>query len=205
MRFVSYLHDRTETLGLLLDDRVVPVSRLSPELPNRMAELIDRPAAQTTIARLADTIGPQEGIPAGEVELLAPLPRPGNLVGIGQNYRAHAAEQASDAPAEPLIFLKHTASVTHPGAVIEWDPGLATQVDYEAELAVVIGRAARRVEVDNALSYVFGYTCLNDVSARNLQFGDLQWARGKSLDGFCPMGPALLTADEIDDPQHLGI
>ena len=91
------------------------------------------------------------------------------------------------------------------GADIRWDPGLDGQVDYEAELAVVIGRTARRVSVADALDHVLGYTCLNDVSARDLQFGDGQWTRGKSLDTFCPMGPVLVTADEIGDPQDLAI
>lgn len=124
---------------------------------------------------------------------------------IGQNYREHAEEQDKEAPAEPAIFLKHTASVTNPNATIAWDPAYATQVDYEAELAVVIGRTARNVTEADALSHVFGYTCLNDVTARDLQFGDLQWARGKSLDTFCPMGPVLVTPDEIGDPQSLTV
>ena len=95
--------------------------------------------------------------------------------------------------------------VVGPGADIRWDPGLTGQVDYEAELGVVIGRTARRVSEADALDHVLGYTCLNDVSARDLQFGDGQWVRGKSLDTFCPMGPVLVTADEIGDPQDLAI
>ena len=92
-----------------------------------------------------------------------------------------------------------------PRAAISWDPALTAQVDFEAELAVVIGRTARRVDEAEALDYVLGYTCLDDVSARDLQFGDGQWTRGKSLDTFCPMGPALVTADEVPDPQALAI
>jgi 2-keto-4-pentenoate hydratase/2-oxohepta-3-ene-1,7-dioic acid hydratase in catechol pathway len=95
--------------------------------------------------------------------------------------------------------------VTGPGAEIRWDPELTSQVDYEAELAVIIGRRARNVAVSDALDHVLGYTCLNDVSARDLQFGDGQWTRGKSLDTFCPMGPALVTADEVGDPGDLAI
>ena len=104
-----------------------------------------------------------------------------------------------------MIFAKWPSSVVGAGSEIRWDPMLTDQVDYEAELAVVIGRTARRVTPDRALEHVLGYTCLNDVSARDLQFGDGQWVRGKSLDTFCPMGPVLVTADEIPDPQRLAI
>jgi 2-keto-4-pentenoate hydratase/2-oxohepta-3-ene-1,7-dioic acid hydratase in catechol pathway len=138
-------------------------------------------------------------------ELLAPVRRPGKFVAIGRNYREHIDEEGSDRPAAPLIFAKWPSSVVGHGAEIRWDPDLATQVDYEAELAVVIGRPARRVTESEALDYVLGYTCLNDVSARDIQFGDGQWVRGKSLDTFCPMGPVLVTSDEIPDPQRLAI
>jgi 2-keto-4-pentenoate hydratase/2-oxohepta-3-ene-1,7-dioic acid hydratase in catechol pathway len=103
------------------------------------------------------------------------------------------------------VFAKWPSSVVGHGAEIRWDPGLTQQVDYEAELAVVIGSTARRVSVADALDHVLGYTCLNDVSARDLQFGDGQWVRGKSLDTFCPIGPVLVTRDEIPDPQALAI
>ena len=145
------------------------------------------------------------GRPLAEAELLAPLPRPGKVVAIGRNYREHTNEEGVDPPAAPLIFAKFPSAVVGPDAEIRWDPALTTQVDYEAELAVVIGRRARDVTVEAALSHVFGYTCLNDVSARDIQFGDGQWTRGKSLDTFCPIGPQIVTADEIDDPQDLAI
>ena len=108
-------------------------------------------------------------------------------------------------PPAPLIFGKWPSSVIGPGEEIRWDPAFTTQVDYEAELAVVIGRTARRVDPADALGHVLGYTCLNDVTARDLQFEDGQWTRGKSLDTFCPMGPELVTRDEIADPQTLEI
>jgi 2-keto-4-pentenoate hydratase/2-oxohepta-3-ene-1,7-dioic acid hydratase in catechol pathway len=147
----------------------------------------------------------QDGRSVAESELLAPVPRPGKVVAIGRNYRDHTAEEGVDAPRDPLIFAKWPSSVVGPDADVRWDPSLTQQVDYEAELAVVIGRTARRVAEADALDHVLGYTCLNDVSARDLQFGDGQWTRGKSLDTFCPMGPALVTADEIPDPQALAI
>jgi 2-keto-4-pentenoate hydratase/2-oxohepta-3-ene-1,7-dioic acid hydratase in catechol pathway len=151
-------------------------------------------------ARIATT-----GRPIAEADLLAPVPRPGKVVAIGRNYREHAEEEGVEPPPEPLIFSKWSSSVVGHGAEIRWDPGLTGQVDYEAELAVVIGRSARRVAVEHALEYVLGYTCLNDVSARDLQFGDGQWTRGKSLDTFCPTGPVLVTPDELGDPGDLAI
>ena len=147
----------------------------------------------------------RDGRRLADVELLAPVPRPGKVVAIGRNYPDHTTEEGVKPPSAPLIFSKWSSCVVGPGAEIRWDPALTAQVDYEAELAVVIGRTARHVSEADALDYVLGYTCLNDVSARDLQFGDGQWVRGKSLDTFCPMGPALVTADEIDDPQDLAI
>jgi 2-keto-4-pentenoate hydratase/2-oxohepta-3-ene-1,7-dioic acid hydratase in catechol pathway len=117
----------------------------------------------------------------------------------------HCREQNIPVPERPLVFAKFPSSVIGPSEAIRWDPELTQQVDYEAELGVVIGRQAYRVELDKALDYVFGYTIVNDISARDLQFSDGQWVRGKSLDTFCPVGPALVTADEIPDPQSLKI
>ncbi len=136
---------------------------------------------------------------------MAPLPRPGKLVAVGLNYYDHAREGGAEPPAEPMLFTKFTTSIVGPGATIEWDPALTASVDMEAELGVVIGRTARRVPEAEALSYVFGYTCINDVSARDLQKADRQFVRAKSLDTFGPMGPVIVTADEIPDPQRLAI
>jgi 2-keto-4-pentenoate hydratase/2-oxohepta-3-ene-1,7-dioic acid hydratase in catechol pathway len=172
-----------------------------------MAEWLGATQAARDSLRDAATAGSivARGEPLDGLELLAPVPRPGKVVAIGRNYRAHTDEEGVEPPPAPLIFSKWPSSVVGPGADIRWDPALTEQVDYEAELAVVIGRRARFVAERDALAYVAGYTCLNDVSARDLQFGDGQWTRGKSLDTFCPMGPALVTADEIGDPQDLAI
>jgi 2-keto-4-pentenoate hydratase/2-oxohepta-3-ene-1,7-dioic acid hydratase in catechol pathway len=139
------------------------------------------------------------------LKLMAPVPNPSKIVAIGLNYRDHAREQGAPIPERPIIFAKFPTSVIGPGDAITWDPALTQQVDYEAELAVVIGRTARNVSEEDALSAVAGYTCGNDVSARDLQFGDHQWVRGKSLDTFCPLGPVLVTPDEIPEPQALAI
>jgi 2-keto-4-pentenoate hydratase/2-oxohepta-3-ene-1,7-dioic acid hydratase in catechol pathway len=138
--------------------------------------------------------------------LLAPV-EPVNIFCIGLNYGAHAAETGAPTPQQPVVFMKPTTCVTGPQAGIPL-PNACQQgpeVDYEAELAVVIGRRGRDVPIDRALDHVLGYTCANDVSARRWQKhgGGGQWVRGKSFDGFCPLGPALVTTDDIPDPQAL--
>lgn len=157
MRLLSCRSDSGEILGIVEADRWRPAATVLADGPRTIADL------------------------------LAPVPRPGKVVAIGRNYREHAEEEGVEPPPAPLIYSKWPSSIVGHGADIRWDPSLTTQVDYEAELAVVIGRRTRRVAVADALEHVLGYTCLNDVSERDLQFGDGQWARGKSLDTFCPM------------------
>ena len=208
MRLISYRHGAAgDALGVATDDAWMAASEIAPGGPATMAELLRAgPRAVSRLAAAAASAGIEHaGRPLDEVELLAPVPRPGKIVAIGRNYREHVDEEASSAPAAPLMFSKWPSSVIGDRAEIRWDPALTAQVDYEAELAVVIGRPTRRVSEAEALDAVLGYTCLNDVSARDLQFGDGQWVRGKSLDTFCPMGPVLVTRDEIGDPQHLDI
>lgn len=143
-------------------------------------------------------------IPRASVRLCAPVPRPRKVICIGLNYRDHAAESGMDIPERPLVFSKFPTSVIGPGEHVELPPG-SEQVDYEAELGVVIGREARRVPVASAYDYVLGYTNVNDVSARDFQFADGQWQRGKSCDTFAPCGEYIATKDEIPDPQKLAI
>ena len=133
-----------------------------------------------------------------------PIERPGKIVCVGLNYRDHAEEQGTALPQAPLLFAKWPNTLIGPGDAIVI-PSITQQVDYEAELGVVIGERVRGVSEENALEAVRGYLCLNDVSARDLQFGDKQWTRGKSPDTFCPIGPALVPASEVPDPQALAI
>ena len=135
---------------------------------------------------------------------MLPIERPQKIVCVGLNYRDHAEEQGVDLPERPLLFAKWPNTLIGPGEPIVIPP-ITKRVDYEAELGVVMGVGARRLAVENALEAVAGYVCANDVSARDLQFGDGQWVRGKSLDTFCPVGPMLVPAAEIADPQSLGI
>lgn len=137
-----------------------------------------------------DTTG--QRVPLGEVQLLAPVIPRSKVVGVGRNYRDHAAELGNEAPAEPLLFFKPNTSVIGPGDAIV-RPGISERVDFEGELVAVIGRVARNVSVEDAAGYVFGYTIGNDVTARDLQKSDGQWARAKGFDSFCPIGPAIET------------
>jgi 2-keto-4-pentenoate hydratase/2-oxohepta-3-ene-1,7-dioic acid hydratase in catechol pathway len=137
-------------------------------------------------------------------KLLAPV-EPPNIFGIGLNYRAHAAEGNREVPTEPLIFSKATTAVIAPGEPIQLPAPAPSKVDYEAELGVIIGRTARQVSQAAALEYVFGYTCVNDVTARDLQKKPgAQWSRAKGFDTFCPMGPCVVPAAELD-PTNLRV
>ena len=140
-----------------------------------------------------------------DLERLAPVSNPEKVVCVGLNYRDHAEEGGHLIPDSPVLFSKFPTAVTGPGSTIEWDPEFTEKVDYEAELVAVIGREARRVSEEEALDYVAGFTIGNDVSARDLQHGDGQWVRGKSLDTFAPIGPEVVTADEVCDPEDLAI
>jgi 2-keto-4-pentenoate hydratase/2-oxohepta-3-ene-1,7-dioic acid hydratase in catechol pathway len=133
-----------------------------------------------------------------------PIDRPGKIICVGLNYRDHAEEQGVDLPTAPLLFAKWNNTLIGPGEPIVIPP-IVTKTDYEAELGVVIGSRVSKVSAENALEAVAGYICVNDVSARDLQFADGQWSRGKSPDTYCPVGPQLVPRDEIPDPQKLAI
>ncbi|NLC43486.1 MAG: fumarylacetoacetate hydrolase family protein [Clostridiales bacterium] len=155
---------------------------------------------------------PEQGISMDQVKLLAPIPKPSrNIFCVGKNYLEHIIEIAKQDntdqnPMEhPAFFSKATNTVTGAFDKIPSHEGITSQLDYEAELAVVIGKKGVNIPVEDAMDYVFGYTVLNDVTARDLQTNHLQWLKGKSLDGFCPMGPWIVTKDEIPEPFELNI
>jgi len=207
VRLISTRTESGETLGVVSGDRWMPARELVAGGPATMAALVA--AGAPALAALRDGASSSriasDGRRTDDLTLLPPVPRPGKIVAIGRNYREHVDEEQAEAPTAPLVFAKLPSAIIGAGADITWDPELTSQVDWEAELAVVIGTTARNVSVERALDHVLGYTCLNDVSARDLQFGDGQWTRGKSLDTFCPIGPAVVTRDEIPDPQRLAI
>jgi 2,4-didehydro-3-deoxy-L-rhamnonate hydrolase len=133
----------------------------------------------------------------------APIKDPSKVIAIGLNYVDHASESKMEIPKTPIVFTKFSNSITGPTGEIKVPKRLTQKADYEVELAVVIGKRCKNISKENALDFVFGYTIVNDISARDLQFSDGQWVRGKSLDTFCPMGPVIVTKDEIPDPQNL--
>ncbi|NDQ57082.1 MAG: fumarylacetoacetate hydrolase family protein [Acidipila sp.] len=196
-------------LGLVVGTAVIDLAARSKNagqvVPyfSSMAAFLDAGDEAMSAARaIATDAGP--GLRLEAVRLLPPVPRPGKIIAVGFNYRDHAAEQGIKPPEAPLIFAKFTTSITGPYDPIVLPAG-DPQVDYEAELGVVIGRRGKSIPEDRAYDYIAGYLALNDVSARKWQFGDKQWVRGKSCDTFCPIGPWLVTRDEVPDPQGLQI
>ena len=186
--------------GRIEGDSIVPLLR-HDEAPGQdpLRHLLARGANLAALASAGEAIRLDSGT------LLSPVLAPSKILAIGLNYAPHAAEVDFQPPAKPLLFSKFPSSIIDPGETIRFDPRETSQVDYEAELAVVIGKRARHVTEAEALGHVFGYTACNDVSARDAQFSDVQWVRGKSFDTFCPLGPWIVTADEIPDPQTLPI
>ncbi|MCK6628398.1 MAG: fumarylacetoacetate hydrolase family protein [Anaerolineae bacterium] len=193
MKLVTLNNQR---LGRVEDGQIIPF-----DFPGRMMGLIQ--SGEAGLAQAWQAAG--EPLPFAVEKLAAPLSTPSKIMAIGRNYADHAQESKSAIPERPLLFAKFPTTIIGPGAEVIWDSALSDKIDFEAELAVIIGKTARRVAEAEALDYVFGYTCANDVTARDLQKGDGQWVRGKSLDTFCPLGPWLITADEVANPQDLPI
>lgn len=196
MRIAAFRRGGEEGWGLVAGDRVVPGGSALEEL------FRDDPAARLERARAAPAPAPS-ALPLSDLALRAPV-RPSKIVCVGLNYADHAAETGVKIPKEPVLFAKLPNAVAGPRDDIRC-PGFVARLDYEAELGVVIGRRARGVEPARALDHVLGYVAVNDVSARDLQMRDGQWTRSKSLDTFCPVGPWLVTRDEIPDPHRLRI
>jgi 2-keto-4-pentenoate hydratase/2-oxohepta-3-ene-1,7-dioic acid hydratase in catechol pathway len=160
-------------------------------------------ALREALADGADLAEAGEPVPLADVRLLAPVRAPSKIIAVGLNYRMHAEEGGEEVPAAPLLFVKTPNSLVGPGDAVVVDPEATRRADYEVELAVVVGRRASRVARADAPGHVLGYTVGNDVSARDAQFSDKQWVRAKGFDTFCPLGPWIVTADEVPDPQDL--
>jgi len=209
MKLVTFERDGAHYLGALGQrggrDVVIDLNQAMPNLPNDMITFLTGGDANRTLAMQALADPPAEAVlDRSAVQLSAPIPRPGKIICIGLNYRDHAAESNAELPAYPTVFAKYASCIIGPGVPIVI-PRVTSQVDYEGELAVVIGRRARDVSEANALEYVAGYVPFNDVSARDYQNRTSQWTIGKTFDTFGPLGPALVTADEIPDPHALDI
>jgi 2-keto-4-pentenoate hydratase/2-oxohepta-3-ene-1,7-dioic acid hydratase in catechol pathway len=195
----SHLHD-----GLRLPADMLGLIDAGPDAWRHARELCTRFAAELSTHDLAQDAEAGLAYQADRVQFHAPLVRlRKDVFCLGQNYAAHAAESGNPPPTAPIYFTKPPTTVIGPGEAIPFPRGLTTRLDWEVELGVVIGLSGRDIPEVRALDYVFGYTVFNDVSARDLQYRTSQWFKGKSLDGSCPMGPVIVTADEIPDPQRL--
>ncbi len=203
MRLASFVKAEKSAIGIVIGEQVANLTEVG--FTNSMRSFLEAGPETWQKAEAAFKLGKVPMVSITDMRLLSPVPNPSKVVAIGLNYKDHAKEQGAALPAAPLIFAKFPSSVIGPFDEITWDPALTSQVDYEVELGVVIGKRARRVNMETALDYVFGYTVINDISARDLQFGDKQWVRGKSLDTFCPVGPVIVTTDEIPEPQNLAV
>ncbi|MFF4989494.1 fumarylacetoacetate hydrolase family protein [Streptosporangium saharense] len=200
----------TTTRGLArarLGDRVVLVL-VEQDKARVLATESGHPAADVLREALHTGALEQAGgetVPVDDLELLAPVANPSKILCVGLNYLDHAEESGVEPPARPLLFAKFPNALRADGAVVEVPQDLSGELDYEGELGVVIGRRARNVALDEALDHVLGYVAANDLSARDAQFSDGQWLRGKSADGFCPVGPVVTLAGDVEDPQALRI
>ena len=190
-------------LGLVINDGLIDVSRHLADAPRDMIGLINQwPVFQSRFESLATT--GRVDLALADVTLLAPVPRPGKIFCIGLNYADHIAESGMGTPAEQVWFTKAVTSINAPYGAIEL-PRVSSQLDYEAELAFIIGKRCRHVAVENAHEVIFGFCAANDVSVRDWQTKTSQFVIGKSFDTHCPYGPWLVTPDEIGDPHALGI
>lgn len=202
MRLVSFGEPGHEQAGVLWEEQVIPLVALESSWAGSLKSLLARLRPQRIRERLAAV--DVQGIPLSEIRLRPPVPDAGKVICVGLNYVDHAEEQDKTLPETPLLFAKASTALTGPRDEVVIPQGI-THVDYEAELACVIGKGGRNIPQELALDHVAGYMILNDVSARKLQKSERQWFRAKSMDTFAPCGPALVTADEIQDPFALDI
>ncbi len=205
MRLVTFTRNGVTHIGKLTahhgQESVVDLNAAQPNLPTTMIAFLE---GGEPMRKLAEQVPAENAHPLSSVKLHAPIPRPGKIICIGRNYREHALETNSEIPTYPIIFAKYANTVISFGEAIVI-PKVTHQVDYEAELGVVIGQRAKHVSEADALAQVAGYLPVNDVTARDYQNRTSQWTLGKSFDTFAPMGPALVTADEVPDPHNLSI
>lgn len=205
MKLVTFSENDQEFVGAVIDNRVANLNHLLDDPSLTMIDLIER--GQSNIKKIEERLsdsGEAFSVNLDEVVLKAPLPNPGKVVCVGLNYMDHCREQNVEPPKAPLIFSKWSSCVVGHGEDVIL-PMESKQVDYEAELGVIIGKEGKNIAEDNVFDHIFGYVIVNDISARDVQFADGQWARGKSYDTFAPCGPYLVTADEVNDPQSIAV
>ncbi len=207
MKLVTYSYKDQDKIGALRDGAIVDLTSIAPT----MLKLIEMgPEALIQARNIVESAA--ESLPLDSVKLKAPIPNPRrNVMCLGLNYAEHAQEhyassgKKTELPDFPIVFTKATTTVNGPYDDIPYDPGVTAELDWEVELAVIIGRTGKNISPNQAMDYVFGYAVLNDVSARELQRQHKQFFKGKSLDGACPLGPWIVTVDELPDPHHLQV
>lgn len=209
MRLATFSHQGEEQIGAVTVKggaaQLVPIRQFGT-FPTTMLGLIEAGAAVWRALERALEEKAVGLISLEEVTLLAPIPRPRkNVLCLGLNYADHAAEQDAPLPENLVVFTKAPTTVNAPYGDIPYDPAVSEQIDWEVELGVIIGRPGRQIAAEDALAHVFGYTVIDDISARDIQRRHKQYFLGKSLDGSCPMGPWIVTAAEIDDPHALAL
>ena len=226
MKLVTFRQANLFRLGAILDDRVLDLQRafvsyivenpeqgqwLSPGFPPDILSFLKGDSEYWNLAgeilTWAANLSSEQDLlrPLSQTQLAPVVPNPSKIICIALNYMDHCREQKVEVPKSPVLFAKFPSALIGSQDNITWPPAASQQVDYEAELAVVIGRTARNVPAERAYDYIAGYTISNDISARDVQFSDGQWVRGKSFDTFFPFGPFLATPDEVGDPGHLQI
>lgn len=214
MRLVRFTAERkTARPGLAVPDEdiIIDVQQVGAELdigiPTSVRQLLEGPRWAEKLELIsAHALDANVGLfDRDSVRIAAPIVHPRKIICVGLNYVEHIKESDEDPPDNPILFSKYPSAIVGPNEHIEWDPDLTSEVDYEVELAAIIGTHARRVDEQEARGCIAGYTVANDVSARDLQFADEQWVRGKSLDTFCPLGPEIVTEDELGDPEELDL
>ncbi len=213
MKLARYIHNGIQTYGVIKDQKAISLPNLAAQLNSPLSPAIEQFVTsgfteQKTAQELIDCATPEilnkVSASINEVQLLAPIIFPPKILCLGWNYLDHTAETKTTPPTEPVVFMKPHTAIIGTGDCIVKRP-FVTQLDYEGELAIVIGKNAKDVSESEALDYVFGYMVLNDVSARDFQFRDQQWTRGKGFDTFAPMGPCIVTRDELADAKNLQI
>jgi 2-keto-4-pentenoate hydratase/2-oxohepta-3-ene-1,7-dioic acid hydratase in catechol pathway len=196
----------TPRLSVVVADSALFLDEVMPHAPRDLQDLIERgPDGLAEVREAIDSAlaSGADLVPVSDLRHSSAVLRPAQVIAIGANYAAHASELKLRSETAMTIFSLWPNSLAGHGSTTSWPDDLTKQVDYEAELGVIIGRPARGVHVRDALDYVWGYTAVNDITARDLQFSEAQWSRCKSFDGFTPTGPVVVTADEVADPQDL--
>ncbi|WP_233194206.1 MULTISPECIES: fumarylacetoacetate hydrolase family protein [unclassified Cryobacterium] len=196
----------TPRLAAVFDDAALFLDEIMDDAPRDLQDLIEKDSDEYDRVRALSQNAAAQGAtltPLGELRYSSAVLRPPQIIAIGANYAAHSSELELRVETAATVFSLWPNSLTGHESTITWPTDLTSQVDYEAELGVIIGTAAHHVSVADALDHVFGYTVVNDITARDLQFSEAQWSRCKSFDGFTPTGPVVITADQIADPQDL--